>query len=99
MPAYYAVRNLHGPAWDASRPLREQELWDEHAVFMEALVAEGFVVVGGPLGGTAGALLIASADSEETIRTRLDQDPWHKSGHLKMGSIDEWTILLNPGRF
>jgi hypothetical protein len=65
---------------------------------MHALTDEGFVVLGGVLGGTAGALLIIFGDSEESIRTRLCDDPWHKSGHLKIGSIDSWTILLNAGR-
>lgn len=30
--------------------MREQALWAEHAKFMDALTAEGFVVLGGPLG-------------------------------------------------
>ena len=98
MPNHFAVRNVWGPAWDASRPLQEQTHWEEHAAFMDALTAEGFVVLGGLLGGTAGALLIISADSEEAVRSRLGADPWYKSGHLKMGSVDSWTILLNAGR-
>ena len=98
MPTYYVLRHIRGPAWDASRPLREQDLWQEHAAFMHALTDEGFVVLGGVLGGTAGALLIISADSEESIRTRLSHDPWHRSGHLEIGSIHSWTILLDAGR-
>jgi len=65
---------------------------------MHTLTDEGFVVLGGVLGGTAGALLIISADSEESIRTRLSHDPWHRSGHLEIGSIHSWTILLDAGR-
>jgi len=34
----------HGPACDTTRPLREQKGWTEHAEFMDALVAEKFVV-------------------------------------------------------
>jgi hypothetical protein len=30
--------------------MREQDAWDEHAAFMEALVDDGFVVLGGPIG-------------------------------------------------
>ncbi|MDX6483815.1 MAG: hypothetical protein QOE95_1586 [Gaiellaceae bacterium] len=40
-----------GPAWDAGSSMHEQEQWPEHAAFMEALVDDGFVVLGGPLGG------------------------------------------------
>ena len=38
-----------GPQWDASRPLEEQSDWDAHAAFMDGLVDEGFIVLGGPL--------------------------------------------------
>ena len=47
---YFAVRRVRGPAWNASLPMRAQTQWAEHAAFMNALAAEGFVVLGGPLG-------------------------------------------------
>ena len=31
----FAVSLVHGPAWDAARPLREQEAWAEHATYMD----------------------------------------------------------------
>ena len=34
----------------------------------------------------------------EAVRARLAPDPWYGSGHLQLGSIDEWTILLNAKR-
>src|SRR5262245_57304441 len=91
----FAVRLVRGPAWNAVLPLRQQTLWDEHAAFMDALTAEGFVVLGGPLGGAEGSLLIIDAEDEETIRTRLADDPWSKSDQLRVGRIDSWTILLD----
>jgi len=39
-----------GDAWDASRPMAAQEDWREHAAFMNALVGDDFVILGGPLG-------------------------------------------------
>jgi hypothetical protein len=47
---YYAVTRERGPNWDPARPMREQDGWDDHAAFMDALAEEGFVVLGGPLG-------------------------------------------------
>ena len=38
-----------GPQWDASKPLEEQSGWTEHASFMDGLVDDGFIVLGGPL--------------------------------------------------
>ncbi len=37
----------HGTAWQASRSLEEQEDWEAHRSFMNALEKEGFVVLGG----------------------------------------------------
>ena len=39
------------------------EQWDEHAAFMNALVDDGFVVLGGPLGDEGKILLIIKAQS------------------------------------
>ncbi|MGZ4400973.1 MAG: hypothetical protein ACXVYM_08885, partial [Gaiellaceae bacterium] len=46
----FAVIRQTGPAWDHSRPLREQAQWSDHADFMNGLVEDGFVLIGGPLG-------------------------------------------------
>jgi uncharacterized protein YciI len=74
--------------------MREQDAWDEHAVFMESLAADGFVVHGGPLGEGSRILLAIDADSEEAVRTTLAADPWSATGLLAVASIETWTILL-----
>ena len=48
---FFAVRLERGGPWDWSRDLREQDGWDEHARFMDALAEDGFIVLGGPVGG------------------------------------------------
>jgi hypothetical protein len=47
--AFLVTLHRSGPLWKSSRPLDEQSGWQAHATFMEALVADGFVVLGGPL--------------------------------------------------
>lgn len=95
MPVYFAVRLAPGPNWDPALSLRAQPLWDEHAAFMDALTAEGFVILGGPLEGAAGALLVVDAETEEAVRRCLADDPWSKSDQLRVGSIDSWRVLLD----
>lgn len=95
MGTYYAVRRIRGPAWNAALPMRGQALWAEHAAFMDALVAEGFVVLGGPVGAGEEILLVVDAESEDAVRSRLAADPWSESGLLEIGRIDPWTILLD----
>src|SRR5215472_13613230 len=41
---FYAVFNEAGPTWNHGTPLRQQDAWSAHAVFMNALADEGFVV-------------------------------------------------------
>jgi uncharacterized protein YciI len=91
----FAVVLDHGPAWDVGRGLREQDGWDEHAAFMDALVDDGFVVLGGPLGDGARVLHAVFADGEDAVRARLTADPWHADGHLRIVSVDPWTVLLD----
>ena len=49
MPVFFVVRLERAGPWDFSKGLREQEGWDEHAAFMDELVEQGFIVLGGPL--------------------------------------------------
>jgi len=62
---------------------------------MDSLVDEGFIVLGGPLGGERDVLHAISAPSEEAVRARLAQDNWHRNGMLTIRSIEPWTILLD----
>jgi hypothetical protein len=92
----HAIILGHGASWDDSRLLREQDGWNAHAGFMDALVDDGFVVAGGPLGPDrpTGALLVVDAEDEIAIRDRLSADPWIPMGLLTVESIERWTILL-----
>jgi uncharacterized protein YciI len=98
VPHYFAVRRRRGPSWNRSLPLRSQPGWAEHAAFMNALTAERFVVLGGPLGKDEEGeevLLVIDAPGESAIRTRLAADPWTGSGQLEIARIEPWTILLD----
>ena len=92
--SYFAVRRARGPAWNPAVSLREQALWSEHAAFMNGLAAEGFVILGGPLGAGEDVLLIVRAVSEEALRARLAADPWSTAGLLVIARVEPWTILL-----
>jgi uncharacterized protein YciI len=91
----YVVRRARGGPWDWSRDLRQQDGWDEHAQFMDALVEEGFIVLGGPLEGDREALLIVNAPSVEAVRARLAADNWTTNGMLTTVAIERWTVLLD----
>jgi uncharacterized protein YciI len=92
---YYLVRRTKGPKWDHARGRREQDRWDEHAAFMDGLVDEGVIVLGGPVGGPEGddTMAVMEAETEEAIRARLAQDPWGEE-MLVTRSIEPWTVWL-----
>jgi uncharacterized protein YciI len=62
---------------------------------MDDLVQEGFIVLGGPLGGDREILHAISAPSEQAVRERLAEDNWARNGMLKIKSIEPWTVLLD----
>ena len=94
MQRTFAVTLNRGTAYQHDLPLERQVEWTAHAAFMDALVDEGLVRLGGPLEGTAEVLLIFRAESLEQIRERLAADPWHKMGLLTIARIVPWTIRL-----
>ena len=94
MPMFLVTVLRSGPEWDRSQPLEGQSGWDEHAAFMDALVDDGFIVLGGPLGDELRVAHAVQAESEEAVRQRLARDPWSGS-HLVIDAIDPWTIRLD----
>lgn len=96
--ANFAVRLMHGPGWDSSRPIRSQDAWDEHAAFMDGLVDDGFIIVGGPVGDGQQTLHVVEAADENQIRARLAADPWAVAGLLQIGAIEPWALWLDSRR-
>jgi uncharacterized protein YciI len=78
--------------------MREQAGWDEHARFMDNLVAEGFVLLAGPLEGDREVLWVVEAESEDEIRQRMAEDPWATNGMLSPKAIERWTVVLDGRR-
>jgi hypothetical protein len=91
---FHVVLTRSGPQWDRSRPLEEQSDWDAHASFMDALVDAGFVVLGGPLSDEYRVVHGVEAESEEDVRATFARDPWSET-HLRVDSIDPWTLRLD----
>jgi uncharacterized protein YciI len=77
--------------------MRDQDGWDSHAAFMDGLAAEGFVVLGGPIGDGARFMHVVDAPGEEEIRSRLADDPWERSGQVRTATVEPWKILLRAG--
>ena len=91
----FVVISSAGPKRDLSKGTREQLLWDEHAAFIDQLVAEGFILMGGPFVDEGGSMLIINADDENEVREKLKSDPWMKHCVLKLESVKRWRIFID----
>ena len=80
---------------DLSKGTREQPFWDEHAQFINKLIEEGFILMGGPLVDEGGALLIVNAENESEVKSKIENDPWYAHGILKLESIRRWQIFID----
>jgi uncharacterized protein YciI len=91
---YIVVLRRIGPQWRPGAALEEQSGWQAHAAFMDALVDDGFVILGGPLADEERVALVVEAASEDAVRATFGRDPWSDT-HLVVDSIDWWTIRLD----
>ncbi len=94
MQQLFAVIRSLGAAWNDALPLDRQIGWRAHADFMNALHADGFVLIGGPLEGTRDVLLIVRARDADEIAARLETDPWSAADLLRITRIAPWTLRL-----
>jgi uncharacterized protein YciI len=91
---FHVVLTRSGPQWLRGRRLEEQSGWGEHAAFMDGLVADGFLVLGGPLSDEHRVVHAVEAESEDAVRATLARDPWSGT-HLVVDVVEPWTIRLD----
>jgi uncharacterized protein YciI len=75
--------------------MREQDEWDAHARYMDELVDDGFIVLGGPLADGERVLMAIDAADENEIAVRFDADPWRPMELLVTAKVEPWEILLD----
>ena len=93
MPLFAAITE-DGPRWEEKKGINEQRGWDEHYKFMSDSVRERFIILAGPLSNwpKVHALLIVDASNEKAARTRLSEDPFIRSGVLKINELYSWEL-------
>jgi uncharacterized protein YciI len=92
----YLVAYGPGPAWALSKSRRDQTDWNAHGEFMDALVGEGVVIVGGPIDDRRAVLVMHERDPVH-LRARLTEDPWYERV-VAIEQIAEWSLWLSPRR-
>lgn len=83
-----------GPAW-GSGPPEDQPGWDEHADFVDALVADGTFVMGGPFSDYSGSVNLLEGISAAEAADLLERDPFVRNGVFVVDSIRDWTVYVD----
>jgi len=91
----FVITAIAGPHRDLAKGTREQPYWDEHAQFIDGLVADGFIMLGGPLVDLGGSMLIVRAEDVDEVKLTMKDDPWYVHGILKLDSIRRWEIFID----
>jgi len=94
----FAVTREAGPSWSDGKGAFEQPAVNDHAVFMNGLASDGFVLFAGPLAGSEHdrirVLLIAEAADETDVHRRLADDPWTRTQRIVTTRIEQWNLVV-----
>ena len=92
---FFMVLSKAGLNRDLSKGSREQAFWDQHAEFIDGLVDDGFITLGGPFEDEGGAVIVVRAADEAEVRERIKTDPWYQNGLLELVSVKCWTVFID----
>jgi hypothetical protein len=88
------VRFCAGPTW-TSGPPDEQPDWDDHAAFVDELVARGTMVMGGPFADHSGSLVILENVGEDEARELVARDPFVVNGVFVFEEVRAWNVYVD----
>jgi uncharacterized protein YciI len=88
------VRWRAGPTW-TNGPPEDQPGWDEHAAFIDELVARGIMVMGGPLADYSGSLTLLENVTEGEARELVLQDPFVLNGVFVLEDVRAWNVYVD----
>ena len=88
------VRFRAGPAW-TSGGVREQQDWDAHADYVDALIEQGTFVMGGPFVDNSGSLSLWEGVDADEARRIIDEDPFMQNGVFELEDVREWDVFVD----
>lgn len=92
MKRTFLVRLTAGPNHNRTRSVDEDSLAREHAAFIQGLIAEGFLIVGGAVDDGGNGVMIVRAETGASVRHRLERGPLQQRGILRLESVARWEI-------
>ncbi len=89
-PNYYLVRIQPNPN-SSIEPSERQKLGKGHHQFIDSLVEDGVIVIGGPIEGKPGGMIIARGTNLDSVKETFDKDPMVTAGGLSI-EVNAWRI-------
>jgi uncharacterized protein YciI len=83
-----------GPTW-GSGPPEDQPGWEAHGDFVDALIAAGTFVMGGPFSDYSGSVNLLEGVTAEEAEALLQDDPFVQNGVFVVDSIRDWTVYVD----
>jgi uncharacterized protein YciI len=83
-----------GPAWKSGRP-EEQEGWDAHAEFIDALIDRGVFIMGGPWTNRLGSMSIWEGMDANEVLDVVQTDPFVLNGVFQIEDVADWTVYVD----
>ena len=88
------VRFRAGPTWTGGPP-EDQPGWDDHAAFIDELVARGSMVLGGPFADHSGSLIVLQNVGEQEARDLVADDPFVANGVFVLEDVRAWNVYVD----
>jgi uncharacterized protein YciI len=88
------VRFHAGPTW-TSGPPEDQPGWDEHAAFVDDLIARGIFVMGGPFSDHSGSQSLLENMNEDEARELVAKDPFVANGVFVLEEVRAWNVYAD----
>jgi uncharacterized protein YciI len=89
------VRWRAGPKWTSGTP-QDQPGWEEHAEFIDELIADGTFVMGGPFADNSGSLTLLENVDVEQARALMLRDPsFVENGVFELQDVRAWNIFVD----
>ena len=83
-----------GQTW-TSGSVREQPGWDEHAEFIDALIAKGTFVMGGPFTDNSGSLSLLEGVTVDEAREIIADDPFVATCVFVLDDLRDWDVFVD----
>ncbi|MFO0972302.1 MAG: YciI family protein [Phycisphaerae bacterium] len=92
---YLVVRLMPGPRWDPNKPRDQQPHIAEHRAYMQSLLADGRMTIGGPFVDDLGGLGVFDASAARQVRGWIDADPCVRAGVMRY-DLRHWRAAVRP---